>query len=196
MLRIPSFRPRDIIAYTLASLHSIREKTKLVLKATKQHARNLASFAVVYKSAMITLRYLGPGGWGKEGPYDTFLAGLLGGYIVFARNPGPVSQQVSSSSCGSMWLMFQNRGFVADMRLLLDRDIRLCSSDACTCKGCGAVRQEPAVASLGTKITRVAFGQRVVPVFELQLGLCDVPLPLVSGDHPVQLEKQYDLYVS
>ena len=66
-----------------------------MLKATKQHARNLASFAVIYKSTMMALRYLGPGGWGKEGPYDTFLAGLMGGYIVFARHPGPVSQQVS-----------------------------------------------------------------------------------------------------
>lgn len=47
---------------------------------------------------MIALRRLGP--TGKEGPYDTFFAGLMGGYIVFGqRNPrtgkvSSVSQQI------------------------------------------------------------------------------------------------------
>lgn len=47
---------------------------------------------------MIALRRLGP--TGKEGPYDTFFAGLMGGYVVFGqRNPrtgkvSSVSQQI------------------------------------------------------------------------------------------------------
>ncbi|OJD14871.1 hypothetical protein AJ78_04818 [Emergomyces pasteurianus Ep9510] len=72
----------------------IREKAWLVFKATRQHARNLSFFAVIYKSTMLALRYLGPSGWGKEGPYDTFVAGLLGGYLVFGKSPGSVSQQI------------------------------------------------------------------------------------------------------
>ncbi|KAL2382566.1 hypothetical protein RJZ90_003183 [Blastomyces dermatitidis] len=72
----------------------IREKTWLVFKATRQHARNLSLFAVIYKSTMLALRYLGPSGWGKEGPYDTFVAGLLGGYLVFGKSPGSVSKQI------------------------------------------------------------------------------------------------------
>lgn len=68
----------------------------MVLNATRTHARNLAYFAVVYKSSMWALKYIGPTGWGKEGPYDTFLAGLLGGYLVFGRSPGDVSLQVST----------------------------------------------------------------------------------------------------
>lgn len=64
---------------------SIREKIRLVLKATRQHARNLAFFAIVYKSSMLILRLLNPVSPGKEGPYDTFVAGLLGGYTVFGR---------------------------------------------------------------------------------------------------------------
>ncbi|KKA18494.1 Peroxisomal membrane protein (PmpP24) [Rasamsonia emersonii CBS 393.64] len=71
-----------------------REKIKLVLKATRQHARNLATFAVIYKSTLFALKYLNPAGSGKEGRYDTFVAGLLGGYIVFGRNPGSISQQI------------------------------------------------------------------------------------------------------
>lgn len=70
-----------------------REKVKLVLKATRQHAYNLSTFAIIYKSAMIVMKYLNPSG-PKEGPYDTFFAGLLGGYVVFGRHPGSVSQQV------------------------------------------------------------------------------------------------------
>ena len=78
---------------------TIREKIKLVLKATRQHAKNLAYFATVYKSTMLLLRYLNPdapiSGGGKEGPFDTFIAGLLGGYTVFgAAKQGSVNQQV------------------------------------------------------------------------------------------------------
>ncbi|KAJ5328913.1 Mitochondrial inner membrane translocase subunit Tim17/Tim22/Tim23/peroxisomal protein PMP24 [Penicillium brevicompactum] len=72
---------------------TIREKTKLVFKATRQHARNLSTFAIIYKASMILLRNI-PGGTGKEGRYDTFFAGLLGGYAVFGRQPGSISQQI------------------------------------------------------------------------------------------------------
>lgn len=92
----------------------------LVLKATRQHARNLAFFAVVYKSTMLLLRYRGPNGWGKEGPYDAFVAGLLGGYFVFARSPGPVSQQVSNRPRG----LFPAVSVFADVESL-DCDIRV-----------------------------------------------------------------------
>jgi peroxisomal membrane protein 4 len=41
---------------------------------------------------MIALKYLNPSQ--KEGRYDAFMAGLLGGYVVFGRSHGNVSQQV------------------------------------------------------------------------------------------------------
>jgi peroxisomal membrane protein 4 len=62
---------------------TIQEKIRLVIKATRTHAQNLAKFATVYKLAMIALKR-GVNG-GKEGPYDTFFSGLLGGYLVFGR---------------------------------------------------------------------------------------------------------------
>jgi peroxisomal membrane protein 4 len=43
---------------------------------------------------MILIRNINPGGAGKEGRYDSFFAGLLGGYAVFGRQPGSISQQV------------------------------------------------------------------------------------------------------
>lgn len=43
---------------------------------------------------MLALRYLNPTGVGKEGPYDSFFAGALGGYAVFGRHKTSVTQQV------------------------------------------------------------------------------------------------------
>ena len=77
--------PHALVMVFMFRSGSFREKLRLVLKATKQHARNLATFAVVYKSSMLVLRLLNPANPGKEGPYDTFFAGLLGGYTVFGR---------------------------------------------------------------------------------------------------------------
>jgi hypothetical protein len=72
---------------------SFRSKCLLVLKATRQHARNLGLFALVYKSAMLFLKHTSPNG--KERHYDAFLAGLLGGYTVFGRTiHNSVSQQI------------------------------------------------------------------------------------------------------
>ena len=62
---------------------TLREKLALIFKATRQHARNLATFATIYKASMLALRRLSPEQ--KEGKSHTFLAGLLGGYVVFGR---------------------------------------------------------------------------------------------------------------
>jgi Tim17/Tim22/Tim23/Pmp24 family len=87
-----------IVTLTIGQSLRFREKIYLILKATRQHARNLASFAVIYKSSMLLLRMLNPTRPGKEGRYDTFLAGLLGGYTVFGRGrQGSVNQQVVTS---------------------------------------------------------------------------------------------------
>jgi len=87
--------PHALVMVFLFRSGSFREKVWLVYKATRQHARNLASFAVVYKSSMLALRYLDPTPGGKEGPFDTFFAGLVGGYAVFGRGKqGSVNQQI------------------------------------------------------------------------------------------------------
>jgi peroxisomal membrane protein 4 len=46
---------------------------------------------------MLLIRYLNPMNSGKEGPYDTFFAGLIGGYAVFGRGrQGSVNKQVQT----------------------------------------------------------------------------------------------------
>ncbi|RJE23246.1 Peroxisomal membrane protein [Aspergillus sclerotialis] len=86
--------PHALVMIFLFRSGTFREKVKLVLKATRQHARNLATFAFIYKSSMIVLRNLNMAQAGKEGRYDSFIAGLLGGYVVFGRNRGSVSKQI------------------------------------------------------------------------------------------------------
>jgi peroxisomal membrane protein 4 len=77
--------PHALVMVFMFRSGTLKEKLKLVFKATRQHARNLAFFATVYKSSMLILRLLNPSAPGKEGPYDTFFAGLAGGYLVFGR---------------------------------------------------------------------------------------------------------------
>ncbi|KAJ5475108.1 hypothetical protein N7539_008174 [Penicillium diatomitis] len=89
--------PHALVMIFLFRSGTFREKVKLVLNATRLHARNLATFATIYKASMIILRNL-PAGQGKEGRYDSFFAGLLGGYAVFGRQRGSISQQVCRKS--------------------------------------------------------------------------------------------------
>jgi hypothetical protein len=71
---------------------TFRQKALQVFKATRRHAYNLAFFALTYKSSMIALRATNGG---KENDYDTFLAGLAGGYFVFGRGMhSSVNQQI------------------------------------------------------------------------------------------------------
>ncbi|CAO2656839.1 Nn.00g056420.m01.CDS01 [Neocucurbitaria sp. VM-36] len=85
--------PHALVMIFLFRSGSLRSKSLLVYKATRQHARNLGLFALVYKSSMLFLKHTSP--TGKERHYDAFLAGLIGGYTVFGRTiHNSVSQQI------------------------------------------------------------------------------------------------------
>lgn len=77
-------------AYHVNEQNSFKDMSRFVLKATKQHAKNLAFFATIYKTLLIVQRRM----HGKERPMDSFLAGLVGGYMVFGENNN-VNQQVN-----------------------------------------------------------------------------------------------------
>ncbi|PSS25246.1 hypothetical protein M430DRAFT_133521 [Amorphotheca resinae ATCC 22711] len=76
--------PHALVMIFLFRSGTVREKAALVFRATRTHAQNLAKYATVYKLTMLLLKHLGSEP-GKEGPFDTFLAGMLGGYLVFGR---------------------------------------------------------------------------------------------------------------
>jgi len=71
-------------------LFSWKARAKVIYRATKQHALNLAKFVSIYKTLLLIQKKLNNG---KERNIDTFIAGLIGGYIVFGdRNA--VNEQV------------------------------------------------------------------------------------------------------
>ncbi|KAK4218803.1 peroxisomal membrane protein 4 [Rhypophila decipiens] len=76
--------PHALVMIMLFRSGTVREKLWLIFRATKTHARNLAKFATIYKATCMLLKNYGSTP-GKEGPYDSFMAGLLGGYIVFGQ---------------------------------------------------------------------------------------------------------------
>ncbi|KAG0144810.1 hypothetical protein CROQUDRAFT_659493 [Cronartium quercuum f. sp. fusiforme G11] len=67
-----------------------KDRARFVYNATKQHALNLSRFVTIYKTTLLVLRHLGGG---KEHKIDTFLAGLLGGWIVFGEQTS-VNEQI------------------------------------------------------------------------------------------------------
>ncbi|KAL2122413.1 hypothetical protein VTJ04DRAFT_2868 [Mycothermus thermophilus] len=88
--------PHALVMILLFRSGTLREKARAIFRATKTHARNLAKFAAIYKTTCLILKHFGPNS-GKEGPYDSFLAGLLGGYLVFGQR-SPRTGKISSVS--------------------------------------------------------------------------------------------------
>ncbi|KAL8712455.1 MAG: hypothetical protein Q9220_003303 [cf. Caloplaca sp. 1 TL-2023] len=84
--------PHALVMVFLFRSGTLREKLKIIFKATFQHARNLATFATIYKTILLLLRTVSEG---KEARSHTFLAGLAGGYAVFGRGiQSSVNQQI------------------------------------------------------------------------------------------------------
>ncbi|KAI2473626.1 peroxisomal membrane protein 4 [Annulohypoxylon bovei var. microspora] len=85
--------PHALVMVFLFRPGTLRQKASLVFRATRTHAQNLARFALIYKLTCYALKRWGATP-GKEGRYDTFLAGLLGGYAVFggrSKKTGKIS---------------------------------------------------------------------------------------------------------
>lgn len=88
--------PHALVMVFLFRSGTVRDKLRLVLRATRQHARNLALYAGLYKLTLYVLRSTRPSQ--KELAPDAFVAGLLGGYIVFGRGgtrQSNVNQQIT-----------------------------------------------------------------------------------------------------
>ncbi|KAK5708985.1 hypothetical protein LTR17_020211 [Elasticomyces elasticus] len=86
--------PHAFVMVLLFRSGTLREKLWLIFKATRQHATNLAKFALLYKSSMLALKSVNNG---KEESVHSFLAGLFGGYWVFGHGrsaSSSVNQQI------------------------------------------------------------------------------------------------------
>ncbi|KAF8542967.1 Tim17/Tim22/Tim23/Pmp24 family-domain-containing protein, partial [Trichophaea hybrida] len=84
--------PHALVMVLLFRSGTFREKLGTIFKLTRNHARTLGLFVFTYKAVLLALRKLHGG---KEEGVDSFLAGLVGGYLVFGRGKqGSVNQQI------------------------------------------------------------------------------------------------------
>ena len=72
----------------IAGSWSTRART--IFRATKTHATNLMKYVALYKTLLLVQKKVNGG---KERSFDTFFAGLVGGYIVFGERSA-VNEQV------------------------------------------------------------------------------------------------------
>ena len=75
-------------------MSSWKSRLRVIYRATRQHAFNLAKFVSLYKMLLLLQKKLNGG---KERNIDTFVAGLIGGYIVFGER-NAVNEQVDDIS--------------------------------------------------------------------------------------------------
>lgn len=79
------------LSFTLANVSpSWQTRMRVIYRATRQHAFNLAKFVTLYKTILLLQRKANNG---KERNSDTFIAGLIGGYFVFGER-NAVNEQV------------------------------------------------------------------------------------------------------
>nr|GAT49726.1 predicted protein [Mycena chlorophos] len=82
--------PHALVMSILFGRGSWQDRASLIYRATKQHSFNLAKFVTLYKTFMLIQQ---KANGGKQRSSDTFLAGLLGGYIVFGER-NAVNEQI------------------------------------------------------------------------------------------------------
>ncbi|KAH7924010.1 peroxisomal membrane protein 4 [Leucogyrophana mollusca] len=82
--------PHALIMAILFGRGDWQSRLRVIYKATKQHAFNLAKFVSIYKALMLVQKKVNGG---KERTADTFIAGLLGGYFVFGDRTA-VNEQI------------------------------------------------------------------------------------------------------
>ncbi|KAI0296629.1 peroxisomal membrane protein 4 [Russula brevipes] len=77
-------------------------RLKVIFRATKQHATNLARFVAAYKTLLLVQRKVNGG---KARSHDTFFAGLLGGYLVFGER-NAINEQIVLYVCSRVVASF------------------------------------------------------------------------------------------
>ncbi|KAJ3541215.1 hypothetical protein NM688_g6117 [Phlebia brevispora] len=83
--------PHALIMAILFGRGDWPSRLRTIYRATKAHALNLAKFVTLYKTLLLLQK---KANGGKERSLDTFIAGLIGGYVVFGdRNA--INEQAS-----------------------------------------------------------------------------------------------------
>ncbi|KAI0662584.1 peroxisomal membrane protein 4 [Cubamyces menziesii] len=97
--------PHALIMAILFGRGDWQTRLKAIYRATKQHALNLAKFVSLYKTLLLVQKKMNGG---KERSFDTFIAGLIGGYVVFG-NRNAVNEQIVLYVCSRVVASFLSR---------------------------------------------------------------------------------------
>lgn len=76
----------------IAFFFSWNARARTIFQATKLHATNLMKYVALYKTLLLIQK---KANGGKERRFDTFFAGLVGGYVVFGER-NAINEQVGS----------------------------------------------------------------------------------------------------
>ncbi|CAO1637389.1 unnamed protein product [Parajaminaea phylloscopi] len=87
--------PHALVMTFLFGRGTPRDKLKFIFQATRMHSFNLMKFASLYKFVMIVLRRTNGG---KERTLDSFIAGIMGGWVIFGERT-TVNEQIVLYSC-------------------------------------------------------------------------------------------------
>ena len=99
--------PHALIMAILFGRGDWSQRARMIFKATKQHATNLAKFVTIYKALLLVQKRANGG---KEKGADSFLAGLIGGYLVFGDRTA-VNEQIVLYVCSRVVASFIPRAF-------------------------------------------------------------------------------------
>ncbi|KAI0343934.1 peroxisomal membrane protein 4 [Trametopsis cervina] len=94
--------PHALIMAILFGRGDWPSRLRTIFRATKTHALNLAKFVSLYKT-MLLLQKKANGG--KERSLDTFIAGLIGGYVVFGERSA-INEQIVLYVCSRVVASF------------------------------------------------------------------------------------------
>ncbi|KAG9014362.1 hypothetical protein FRB94_012768 [Tulasnella sp. JGI-2019a] len=82
--------PHALVMAILFGRGDWKARARNIFRATKTHALNLAKFVTLYKTLLLVQRKANAG---KERAADTFIAGLIGGYVVFGERTA-INEQI------------------------------------------------------------------------------------------------------
>jgi len=82
--------PHALIMAILFGRGDWPSRLRVIFRATKQHSLNLAKFVSLYKALLLIQK---KANGGKQKDYDSFFAGLIGGYFVFGERTA-VNEQI------------------------------------------------------------------------------------------------------
>ncbi|TDL28837.1 peroxisomal membrane protein 4 [Rickenella mellea] len=94
--------PHALLMSILFGRGDVMARARQIVRLTTQHALNLAKFVSLYKIILLLQKKFNDG---KERSSDTFIAGLLGGYIVFGDRSA-VNEQIVLYVCSRVVASF------------------------------------------------------------------------------------------